>query len=91
MVRAVGAFFRFGVLALLHDHATLCNMNRRTTFLTVRLPQQTHIEFRAKAQRYGGVSEVLRELVTAFIEDRLTIQAPKQQKESLYHVPRSQD
>ena len=66
-------------------------MNRRTTFLTVRLPQQTHIEFRAKAARYGGVSGVLRELVAAFIEDRLTIQPPKQQKESLYHVPRSQD
>lgn len=65
-------------------------MNRRTTFLTVRLPQQTHIEFRAKAARYGGVSSVLRELVTAFIEDRLTIIPPKQQKESLY-VTRSQD
>lgn len=66
-------------------------MNRRTTFLTVRLPQQTHIEFRAKAQRYGGVSEVLRELVTAFIEDRLTIQPPKQLKKESLYVPRSQD
>ena len=70
----------------------MCNMNRRTTFLTVRLPTQTHTEFRAKAARYGGVSEVLRELVAAFIEDRLTVQPPKQpQKESLYHVHRSQD
>ena len=66
-------------------------MNRRTTFLTVRLPQQTHIEFRAKAQRYGGVSEVLRELVTAFIEDRLTIQAPKQLKKESLYVPRNED
>lgn len=66
-------------------------MQPRTTFLTVRLPQQTHTEFRAKAARYGGVSEVLRELVTAFIEDRLTVHPPKQQKESLYHVSRSQD
>lgn len=66
-------------------------MNRRTTFLTVRLPTQTHTEFRAKATRFGGVSEVLRELVAAFLEDRLTIQPPKQpQKESLY-VHRSQD
>jgi Arc/MetJ-type ribon-helix-helix transcriptional regulator len=66
-------------------------MNRRTTFLTVRLPQQTHIEFRAKAQRYGGVSEVLRELVTAFIEDRLTIQAPKQLKKESLYVTRNED
>ena len=66
-------------------------MNRRTTFLTVRLPQQTHIEFRAKAQRYGGVSEVLRELVTAFIEDRLTIQAPKQLKKESLYVARNED
>ena len=70
----------------------MCNMNRRTTFLTVRLPTQTHTEFRAKATRFGGVSEVLRELVAAFLEDRLTVQPPKQpQKESLYHVHRSQD
>ena len=66
-------------------------MNRRTTFLTVRLPQQTHIEFRVKAQRYGGVSEVLRELVTAFIEDRLTIQAPKQLKKESLYVARNED
>jgi len=61
------------------------NMNRRTSFLTVRLPQQTHTEFRVKAERYGGVSEVLRELVSAFIEDRLTVTPPvTPQKESLY-------
>lgn len=66
-------------------------MKPRNTFLTVRLPQQTHSEFRGKAARYGGVSEVLRELVAAFLEDRLTIHPPKQRtKESLY-VPRSQD
>jgi len=68
----------------------MCNMNRRTSFLTVRLPQQTHAEFRVKAERYGGVSEVVRELVSAFMEDRLTIEPPKQQKESLYDN-RSQD
>jgi len=60
------------------------NMNRRTSFLTVRLPQQTHTEFRAKAERYGGVSEVLRELVSAFLEDRLTVTPPVTRKESLY-------
>jgi hypothetical protein len=51
----------------------------------VRLPQQTHTEFRTKAERYGGVSEVLRELVSAFIDNRLTVTPPvTPQKESLY-------
>ena len=63
----------------------MCNMNRRTTFLTVRLPQQTHAAFRTKAERYGGVSEVLRELVSAFIDNRLTVTPPvTPRKESLY-------
>ena len=66
-------------------------MNKRTTFLTVRLQQQTHHAFRDKATRYGGVSEVLRELVTAFIEDRLTIQAPKQLKKESLYVTRNED
>jgi Arc/MetJ-type ribon-helix-helix transcriptional regulator len=61
------------------------NMNHRTSFLTVRLPQQTHTEFRIKAERYGGVSEVLRELVSAFIDNRLTVTPPvTPRKESLY-------
>jgi hypothetical protein len=46
----------------------MCNMNKRTTFLTVRLQPQTHHAFRDKATRYGGVSEVLRELVEAFMQ-----------------------
>ena len=60
-------------------------MNKRTTFLTVRLQQQTHQAFRVKAEKYGGISEVLRELVEAFIDDRLTVIPPvTPKKESLY-------
>lgn len=60
-------------------------------FMTVRLAPSVHKAFRAKAERYGGVSEVLRELVTAFIEDRVTVIPPSNpRKESLY-VARSED
>jgi hypothetical protein len=60
-------------------------------FMTVRLKPTDHKAFRVKASRYGGASEVLRELVTAFIEDRVTVIPPRNpRKESLY-VPRIQD
>lgn len=54
-------------------------------FLTVRVTPAVHKAFFAKAKRFDGTSEVLRELVEAFIEDRLTIKPPVN-KESLYHV-----
>jgi len=66
-------------------------MNKRTTFLTVRLQQQTHHAFRDKAIRYGGVSEVLRELVEAFIEDRLTVIPPVTPKKESLYVARSEN
>jgi len=66
-------------------------MTKRTTFLTVRLQQQTHHAFREKATRYGGVSEVLRELVEAFIEDRLTVIPPVTPKKESLYVTRIQD
>jgi hypothetical protein len=62
----------------------MCNMKTKQTFLTVRLTRDAHQAFRAKATRFGGPSEVLRELVMSFLEDRLTIQPPANQKESLY-------
>jgi dihydroxyacid dehydratase/phosphogluconate dehydratase len=40
--------------------------------------------FVRKAHRFGGVSEVLRELVAAFVDNRLTIQPPEKTKESIY-------
>jgi hypothetical protein len=60
-------------------------MKTKQTFLTVRLTRDAHQAFRAKATRFGGPSEVLRELVMAFLEDRLTVQPPTEnRKESLY-------
>jgi len=45
----------------------------------------THKRFRDKAARFGGVAEVIRELVEAFLDDRLVIQPPATpKKESLY-------
>ena len=41
----------------------MCNMKTKQTFLTVRLTRDAHQAFRAKATRFGGSSEVLRELV----------------------------
>ncbi len=63
----------------------------RTTFLTVRLQTQMHRAFREKAERYGGVSEVLREFVSAFLEDRLVIHPPAQPKKESLYVTRNQD
>lgn len=67
------------------------NMAKQTNFLTARLNPQTAAAFREKAKRYGGVSEVLRELVEAFIEDRLVIQPPVNPKKESLYVARSQD
>lgn len=66
-------------------------MTKRSTFLTVRLHQQIHQAFRAKAERFGGVSEVMRELVEAFIEDRVVIHPPVQPKKESLYVARSED
>jgi len=69
----------------------MSSMNKRTTFLTVRLRQQTHQAFRARAEKYGGISEVLRELVDAFIEDRIAITPPATPKKESLYVTRSQN
>ncbi len=49
--------------------------NRFVTFLGVRVTQDTHTAFVKKARSVKGAdrSEVLRELIQAFIEDRITI------------------
>ena len=60
-------------------------------FVNVRVDDTLHQTFLAKAARFGGKSEVMRELIEAFIEDRLTVQPPTRPlKESLY-VTRSED
>ena len=57
-----------------------------TKFLSIRLSPELHKKFHKKAEKYGVPSDVLREIVEAFIQDRLTIQPPVNVKESLYHV-----
>ena len=57
-----------------------------TKFLTVRLTPTDHKAFHRKAEKFGQPSDVLRELVDAFIDDRIKIQPPVTVKESLYHV-----
>lgn len=54
-------------------------------FLSVRMPLTVHKAFCDKARRYGSVSEVLRELIQAFVEDRLVVKPPVNRKESIYH------
>ena len=59
-----------------------------TKFLTVRLTPNDHKAFHRKADRYGKPSDVLREIVQAFNSDRLVIQPPVIEKESLYVSPK---
>lgn len=62
----------------------------KSKFLNVRLTPQDHRTFFRKSKRYGKPSDLLREMVQAFNEDRLTLVPPVNPKESLY-VPRSKD
>lgn len=50
-----------------------------------RVSAEMKTAFTEKANRFGGPSDVLRELVSAFVEDRLTINPPKD-KEDIYNV-----
>lgn len=45
--------------------------------LTVRVSPETRAKFLNQSSRFGGTSYVLRELVEAFIESRIQIEAPK--------------
>ena len=66
-------------------------MTQRNTFLTVRMLPSVHRKFRIKAERYGGVAEVIRELVDAFLDDRLVIHPPATPKKESLYVPRSEN
>jgi len=89
-------------VALCHSCATiststtkiLCSMIpiTKSAYLSVRLPDKARLRFHAKAKKFGTPSEVLRELIDAFIEDRITIQPPvnRNPKENLYE-PRIQN
>lgn len=51
----------------------------------VRVTSDTKEAFNDKANRFSDPSDVLRELISAFIEDRLTIKPPEG-KEDIYNV-----
>ncbi len=53
------------------------------TYITIRVNKETHKEFMGKVVKYGKPSDVLREIIEAFLDDRLVIQ-PNPRKESLY-------
>ena len=57
----------------------------KSKFLTIRLTPQEHKAFTVKSKSYGGPTFVLRELVSAFTDERVTV-TPNPEKRSLYHV-----
>jgi hypothetical protein len=63
----------------------------KSAFLTVRVTDKTHTKFHDKALKIGTPSEVHREIVEAFVEDRLTIQPPVIRKLEKLYVTRTQD
>lgn len=58
-------------------------MNKLAAYMTIRVSKDTHAEFMQKAKRYGKPSDVMREIIEAFLDDRLVIK-PDPRKESLY-------
>ena len=64
----------------------------KSAYLTVRVTDKTRTQFHEKARKIGTPSEVHREIVEAFVDDRLTIQPPviRNPLEKLY-VNRTQD
>lgn len=61
----------------------------KKTIIAVRVTDSVRAKFHAKAVKYSNPSDVLRELIEAFVENRLTIQPPVIRK-GLY-VNRSQN
>jgi hypothetical protein len=58
----------------------------KSKFLSVRLTPADHRAFFKKSERYGNPSDLLREIVQAFIEDRLVVNPPATPKKVIYHV-----
>lgn len=56
----------------------------KSAFLVVRITPKARTKFHKKAERYGKPSDVLREIVEAFNDDRITIHPPVNPKENLY-------
>jgi len=57
------------------------SLNPKTGLISVRVPAEMHRRFLVKSRKYGGISLMMRELVSAFNEDRIKIEPPKLVKE----------
>lgn len=58
---------------------------KKIAYLSTRVTVMTREEFMVKASKFGPHTEILRELVEAFVDDRLTISPPTgNEKEKLY-------
>ena len=49
-----------------------------TLVLSTRLAPDIRNKFAAKAAKHGGASYILREMIRAFVENRITIKPPKE-------------
>jgi hypothetical protein len=56
----------------------------KSAFLTTRVSQAVREQFLKKSAEYGTPSELLREIIEAFTEDRLTIKPSVNVKGNLY-------
>lgn len=54
-------------------------------FITVRVTPKFHTQFQRKVKVFGPPSTILREILSAFIEDRLVVK-PNPTKRNLHHV-----
>lgn len=61
----------------------MATSKQKSKYVVIRVTPGTHKAFHRKADLYGNVSDVLRELIEAFLDDRLVIK-PNPKKESLY-------
>lgn len=57
----------------------------KTKFLSTRVTPETHKKFHVKSKKFGQPTQVLRDIIEAFNDERLTIQPPVTRKESIYH------
>lgn len=53
------------------------------SFLTIRVSKEFRKELNKKAKRYGKPSDVIRQILEAFVEDRVQL-TPSDRKENLY-------
>lgn len=49
--------------------------------LGARVSEEVRVKFLQKSAKYGGASAVIRELIHAFVENRLTVKPAKPPKE----------